>query len=957
MEADFLKIFIVEDETAHTEAIQRAFKSAGSIAQFRVASSLYEYRQIIKEWRPDIAIVDLNLSDGRASEVLIAPPENGPFPIVIMTSFGNEHIAVETIKAGALDYIVKSSETFAAMPRTLERVLREWKLLQEHKVTDAALRESEEKYRHLVENLGKDYFFYRHDTNGVITYVSPSSFDMLGYSQQETLTHFAEFLSDNPLNKEVIKHTALSVQGLQQAPYEVEIVHKDGSLRWLEITEYPVRAQDGSVIAIEGIAKDITERKRADERIHNLNRVYRVLSNISQAIIRTREPIAMFHEACRIAIEDGGFRMAWMGLVDETTRKVEPVAHAGVADGYMEMLNITLSDEPHGRGPTATAVRTGVHDICNDIEHDPRMAPWLEDTLRLGYRASIALPLIVNGKTRGTFNLYAGTPGFFVEEEVKLLDELAMDISFAMEVAEREEQRQRADGALRNSEKFIKDILSSVGEAIVVVDRDHRILSANRAYCEQVGKTLESIIGRPCYEILHYAIQPCHEPEHVCGCKRTFETGEPAVAVHTHTDEKGKQSQIEIKTYAMKDESGKVQSVIEIINDITEKTALERQLQHAQKMEGIGTLAGGIAHDFNNILSAIIGYGHLTLMKMPQDDPLRLNIEHMLESADRAASLTQSLLSFSRKQIMDRKPVDLNKIIRKVEKFLVRVIGEDVEIRMILDEKLLTIFADAGQLEQVFMNLATNARDAMPHGGSFTIETAITEMDYGYIAAHGYGKPGSYAMITATDTGVGMNEETRKKIFEPFFTTKEVGKGTGLGLAMAYGIIKQHEGFINVYSEPGKGTTFRIYLPLIKSASVEGQKAIDVEYPKGGSETILLAEDDSNLRKLAVSILEQMGYTVITANDGEEAVTKFIENKGRIQLLLFDIMMPKKNGREAYDEIRKVMPNVPVLFASGYSPDMLREKALIEKGEAMIYKPMSPQDLLKKVREVLDRYN
>ena len=417
----------------------------------------------------------------------------------------------------------------------------------------------------------------------------------------------------------------------------------------------------------------------------------------------------------------------------------------------------------------------------------------------------------------------------------------------------------------------------------------------------------------------------------------------------------GRRALLDTTKTPMHDPEGRLIGVLGIARDITGHRTLEEQLRQAQKMESIGTLAGGIAHDFNNILSAIIGYGHITLMKMPQDDPLRLNVENMLESADRAAALTQSLLTFSRKQVTERKPVELDTILRKVEKFLVRVIGEDVEIRVLPDEKALTIFADVGQLEQVFMNLATNARDAMPQGGSFTIETTATELDYGFITTHGYGKPGNYAMITATDTGVGMHEETRKKIFEPFFTTKEVGKGTGLGLSMVYGTIKQHEGFINVYSEPGKGTTFRIYLPLIEAAATDEKTAAETAPPAGGTETILLAEDDPSLRKLTVYILEQAGYTLITANDGEEAVAKFKENKERIQLLLFDMIMPKKGGKEAFDEIRTTDPAVPVLFASGYSPDMLRQKSLIENGAAVVFKPLSPQKLLEKVREVLDR--
>jgi two-component system cell cycle sensor histidine kinase/response regulator CckA len=550
-----------------------------------------------------------------------------------------------------------------------------------------------------------------------------------------------------------------------------------------------------------------------------------------------------------------------------------------------------------------------------------------------------------------------------IEEELRRhrdsLEELVKDRTNELEISNqqlREEiiDRRLSESALIKSENFVEDILGSIDEAFVVVDRDYRIQTANRAYCELAGKPLAEIMGKHCYEVLHHVTRPCYELEQDCACKHTFTTGEPAVNVHMRSGENGKREYVELKTFAMKNRSGEITSIIEILNDITEKRSLENQLQQAQKMEAIGTLAGGIAHDFNNILSAIIGYGHVTLMKMPKDDPLRLNIEHILESADRAATLTQSLLAFSRKQIFDRKPVDLNTILKKVEKFLVRVIGEDVVVRLGLAEGALTAFADAGQLEQVFMNLATNARDAMPNGGLFSIETSSIVLDSGFVAAHGFGKPGRYALVSATDTGVGMNEETRKKIFEPFFTTKEVDKGTGLGLAMVYGIIKQHDGFINVYSEPGKGTTFRIYLPLITPEAVEAQKAIEAEYPKGGTETILLAEDDANLRKLSVLILEQGNYTVITANDGDEAVKKFMENKDRIQLLLFDIIMPKKNGREAYEEIRQVMPDVPVLFASGYSPDMLRDKALIEKDSALIYKPVSPQNLLKKVREVLD---
>jgi len=304
--------------------------------------------------------------------------------------------------------------------------------------------------------------------------------------------------------------------------------------------------------------------------------------------------------------------------------------------------------------------------------------------------------------------------------------------------------------------------------------------------------------------------------------------------------------------------------------------------------------------------------------------------------------------------MLDRRLVDLNELVRKVEKYLNRMIGEDIRINMTLSKSESNVLADSGQLEQVLMNLATNARDAMPKGGLLNIETSERGLDNGFIKEHGYGTPGGYAVLSVSDSGMGMDEQTRKRIFEPFFTTKEVGKGTGLGLAMVYGIIKQHDGYINVYSEPGKGTTFRIYLPVIAAAKSEEEKAPEVELPGIGGETILLAEDDKQLREFTAPFLQEFGYTVVVANDGEEAVKKFMENRESIQLLLFDLVMPKKSGKEAYEEIRAMKPDVKIIFLSGYTPDIIRQKGLIDEGMSIISKPVSPSDLLKKIRSVLD---
>jgi signal transduction histidine kinase/CheY-like chemotaxis protein len=388
-----------------------------------------------------------------------------------------------------------------------------------------------------------------------------------------------------------------------------------------------------------------------------------------------------------------------------------------------------------------------------------------------------------------------------------------------------------------------------------------------------------------------------------------------------------------------------------------EKEKLLTQLIQAQKMEAIGHLAGGIAHDFNNVLAAIVGYASLLQMKMNTDDPLCPNVEQILSATERATTLVRSLLAFSRKQIMDIRPVRINDIVSSVSKLLVRLLGEDITIETMYTSRDPLVMADAGQIDQVLINLATNARDAMPEGGHLTITTDLTGIDDHYIKDQGYGVPGEYALITVSDTGAGMDRATQEKIFEPFFTTKEVGKGTGLGLSTAYGIVKQHGGFIICYSELGKGATFKIYLPLLKA----GEKA-EIEQPgkraeltPRGSETILVAEDNESVSKLIVCILEQFGYTAYKAADGEEAVKVFMEHAESIDLLLFDVIMPHKNGREAYREIEKIKPEIKALFTSGYTADIIQKKGILEKGFEVILKPVTMTVLLQKVREVLDR--
>jgi len=368
----------------------------------------------------------------------------------------------------------------------------------------------------------------------------------------------------------------------------------------------------------------------------------------------------------------------------------------------------------------------------------------------------------------------------------------------------------------------------------------------------------------------------------------------------------------------------------------------------------VGILAGGVAHDFNNLLTAISGYGQILQETIPEDDELsQESIRNVLNAADRAAELTRGLLAFSRKQLMSPKPVHIHTLISGTGKLIQRIIGEDIEFSTNFTSKNLLVKADPGQIEQILMNLATNARDAMPHGGQLSITTRYMVVKEGSETLYDLQSPGKYALVSVSDAGTGMDKKTLENIFEPFFTTKEVGKGTGLGLSIVHGIIKQHNGSILASSEPGKGTTFDIYLPLVKRHAVKEELKISTRYT-GGMETLLVVEDDEIVRAFLKRILERANYRVIIANDGEDALARF-RDQDDIVLVLSDLVMPKKNGKEMLDEIKKIKPGIKAVFISGYAADIMQKKGILGEVAEYIVKPFKKDDLLQKVREVLDK--
>jgi PAS domain S-box-containing protein len=486
---------------------------------------------------------------------------------------------------------------------------------------------------------------------------------------------------------------------------------------------------------------------------------------------------------------------------------------------------------------------------------------------------------------------------------------------------------------------------------VLVLDRTGKIVRFNHT-CEEVsGYTAAEALGRHVWDFLI-------PPEQIPGVRKTFANLTagmfPSRYENCWVTKDGKRKLIAWSNTALVNGSNEVEYVIPTGIDLSERAKLEEQLRHSQKMESLGTLAGGIAHDFNNILTAITGYGSLLAAKLAGNEPLKAYVAQMMTAATRAATLTQGLLAYGRKQLLYPVPVNLNEIVARVGDFLRRLIGEDIELKMLLTDGDLTVLADAVQIEQVLMNIATNAREAMAAGGYLFLETSTENVDAAAAAEHGLETAGAYAVVTLTDTGKGMDDATRARIFEPFFTTRERGTGTGLGLSIAYGIVKQHNGAISVIGAPGMGTTFKVYLPLARIADA-GKPAPGEGVIIGGTETVLVAEDDDVVRQVMAAMLSQYGYRVIEARDGEEAVNRFMEKQDEIQLLLLDALMPKKTGREAYDKIRIFRPEAKALFLSGYPADVMAARELIEPGTPVMVKPVNMDELLRKVRAELDR--
>ncbi|HPQ70898.1 MAG TPA: PAS domain S-box protein [bacterium] len=602
-------------------------------------------------------------------------------------------------------------------------------------------------------------------------------------------------------------------------------------------------------------------------------------------------------------------------LVDPVTTRILEVNRQACQDlqfSHDQLLRFTIHDID--ANDDNELIRT----TLGQLEHNHKLTIETEHKRRDGtvFPVEIRLsPIQLNGKQR--------------------VIALARDIS---ERKQAEEERQR-----------FELVIKQAAEIVVITDTQGNIIYVNPAFEKTTGYSLAEAVGRNPRILKSGKMDPAEY-------RVLWET---ILSGHTWTGQltnKKKDGSLYVEDALispLRNEAGEIVNFVAVKRDITNELELKEQFFQSQKMEAIGQLAGGVAHDFNNLLQVILGYGELALEESRGRKVVN-ELREVMKASENAKTLVRQLLAFSRKQVLDTIDLNLGDVVNDLAKMIQRVIGENISFNIMSESGLKLIHADRGQLEQILLNLCVNARDAMPDGGTLTIETRNTELDEEFCLANPWARPGRYVVLSVTDTGCGMDEETQRHIFEPFFTTKKLGKGTGLGLSTVFGIIRQHNGMIHVYSEPGHGTTFRIYLPMIDAQQII-ERQHETTAPHGGFETILLADDDATVRRVAIAMLQRAGYAVIEAGDGEEAIRILNERIAEIDLALLDMVMPKIGGRHVFDHMRSNGMHIPVLFASGYSTDAFHGDFKVDQNVGLIQKPYLRDALLHKVREILDR--
>jgi two-component system cell cycle sensor histidine kinase/response regulator CckA len=778
------------------------------------------------------------------------------------------------------------------------------------------------------------------DGTGTIRSWSPQAERMFGWPASEVLGRTLSTTIVPPryraAHERGLAHFLATGEGpVLNRRIEIAGLRRDGREIPVELTITPLRLADAWVFS--AFVRDISERRQVEQRQAGQYAVTRILA---EATTLAEAGAGILRAIC----ESLDWQAGVLWILDrerDALRCVEIWRPSDVELGAFERVTreMTFARGVGLPGEVWASGRAMWHRDVTTLA-EPRF-PRLAHATAAGVRGAFGFPIQSAAAVTGVVEFFSREPR---EPDPDLLE---MAAALGSQMGQFIERR-RAEEALARSEMTYRSLVEDSPFGIFQSAPDGRLLAVNPALVSILGydsaaELLAQNMARDVYV----------DPDDRAGLieEGTRRGSLSAESVWRRKD--GKTITVRQTGRAVRDAHGRVESFNVILEDITERQLLEAQFRQAQKMEAVGQLAGGVAHDFNNLLTAILGCADLLLETIGPAAPEREDVEEIRKAARRAADLTRQLLAFSRQQVLAPQVLGLNVLVSNLEKLLRRLIGEDIELRTALGAGLGAVKADPGQLEQVIVNLAVNARDAMPDGGRLTIETGNAELDETYSAEHFPTQPGSYVLLAVTDTGTGMDAETKSHIFEPFFTTKGLGKGTGLGLATVYGIVKQSGGYIWVYSEPGQGTSFKIYLPRVVDAPAPARAAEDAPVSLRGSETILLVEDDEMVRTLTRRLLEANGHTVLLASRGDAALELARSHEARIDLLITDVVMPGMSGRDLADRVQTLLPGIKVLYLSGYTDDAIVRHGVLEPGVAFLQKPFTADTLARKVREVL----
>ena len=1199
-----LTVLVVDDEAAHIEAVRRALEASGIVARVDAVGTVREYQERVAAGAPDVALLDLNLPDGRAIDLLKYPPEDADFPILVMTSYGNEEIAVEALQHGALDYIVKSPTTFSETPRIVERALREWDLRRERKRSAEALAASERKYRELVESARS--IVLQLDSEGRITFFNEYAERFFGYAQDEVLgrnvigvivpeietggrdlralmaaiaaapddfpdnvnenitrdgrrvwvtwanraffddernaagwlatgiditervqleavlrereadfvraerlAHIGNWSLQSPAETPTWSDEMFHICGVDPGagapsynehqkfvhpedwprldaavaaaergePYELELrlVHPDGAIRHVVSICAPVVGADGRVLRLAGTVQDITDRVRLEAalyereadfvRAQQLARVgswtydpstqmttwsaemFRICGQdpsqgvpsyndrrefvhpddwgrVDEAAAAARERGEPYQLQLRIIRPDGVIRhcvsicapvvgpdgsvLRLAGTMQDVTERVQAEQALSESEHRYHVLADSVTDviwtmTLDGRftyvSPSVLQLRGYTPEEVLQQSLEEVLCPESLVRVREVMGSALENPPLANMRESRTAEVEQPRKDgstVWTEAVTRFLYDAEGRPNGVLGVSRDITERRALEDGLRARAEHLAALHEASRAILLHAQMDHSLAAVCRIAVERFGVLAAwsgaiTPRGDLCEPIVSAGEGADCAAHALSGWDDGSQASRPAAtAVRTrrpvvlnrvnsgsalqawcpHSLVRGFRSAAAFPMVYGDDVLGVMETHsddpgfftpdrVEVLESLANLTAvamqnwrLFEQIKQAAKMESIGALAGGVAHDFNNILTGIHGYAELAIESL-QNHPQELrDLERILGLSDRAADLTRQLLAFSRRQTLQPVVLNLNRVVEGMLDMLRRLVGEDVDLVFLPGAGLRDTKADPTQMEQVLLNLVANARDAMPGGGRLIVETGTTHLDGRFAAAAI--PEGEYVTLTVSDSGQGMDAATRERIFEPFFTTKEVGKGTGLGLATVYGVVRQHGGSIHVYSEPGHGTTFRVFMPALETAEIEMQSLPLDDGAFAGNETILVVEDEESILSLVERILTENGYTVLGWDDPEIALELVKGRTEEIALLLTDVVMPGMNGKALYEKLAAIRPSLRVLYMSGYTDDFIAHSGVLDPNTPFIGKPFHTTALLARVRELLD---